>query len=500
VPEIVKGAELFLPAALVEQYRRKNAYLVTPGWLVQWQEQMACQGLSRATAREMFGESMKEIVLIDTDSMPEIRAALDEFAEFLDLPATTLPVGLDLFRLLIESRYYAWRAGREKSEGDAEINEVTRKSANYAMVLDLLESLAGLQSEEALIRNILDVYTLLFSPERVSFIPLKSGIAGTMTIRSFQSPDLATGAPVFPEFRGDYEIAKTADGFFQALQYNSQRIGIIAAERVTFPQYIHEYLNTSQFISTVCSLSLANARMYQELKDLVTERDREIGERTRVEEALSQASNKLGILNSITRHDILNQLTGLRIYLELSKEDTRDKRMLEYIEKEEQAAEAIRLQIEFTRNYQDIGTQAPRWQAVPDLIGSAVRQLKPAGVEINPDLNGVEIFADLLLEKVFYNLMENSRRHGGHVTRMDFSARETESGLVMTYEDNGVGITAEDKKMLFRKGFGKNTGLGLFLSQEILAITRITITENGVPGTGVRFEITVPKGAYRYMS
>jgi signal transduction histidine kinase len=51
---------------------------------------------------------------------------------------------------------------------------------------------------------------------------------------------------------------------------------------------------------------------------------------------------------------------------------------------------------------------------------------------------------------------------------------------------------------IFEQGFGKNTGLGLFLSREILAITGLTITENSVPGKGARFEITVPKGAYRF--
>ena len=51
---------------------------------------------------------------------------------------------------------------------------------------------------------------------------------------------------------------------------------------------------------------------------------------------------------------------------------------------------------------------------------------------------------------------------------------------------------------IFERGYGKNTGLGVFLSREILSITGITITENGVPGKGARFEITVPKGMYRF--
>ncbi|PKL57911.1 MAG: sensor histidine kinase, partial [Methanomicrobiales archaeon HGW-Methanomicrobiales-5] len=47
------------------------------------------------------------------------------------------------------------------------------------------------------------------------------------------------------------------------------------------------------------------------------------------------------------------------------------------------------------------------------------------------------------------------------------------------------------------RGFGKHTGLGLFLSREILSITGISITETGTPDKGVRFEIHVPKDVCR---
>jgi PAS domain S-box-containing protein len=220
-------------------------------------------------------------------------------------------------------------------------------------------------------------------------------------------------------------------------------------------------------------------------------------EQKQTEEALHLANNKLTMLNSITRHDILNQLTVVLGYLKLSKDDVKDPVFLTYIQKEEQAAEAIRWQIEFTRNYQDIGAQAPKWLNLGIAINSAIRQLKPSGVEILVSTDHMEIFADPILEKVFYNLMENSLRHGEHVTNMVFSAREVESGLILSYCDNGVGIVADDKNKLFRKGFGKHTGLGLFLAREILDITGITIRENGTPGKGVRFEMMVPADMWR---
>ena len=224
----------------------------------------------------------------------------------------------------------------------------------------------------------------------------------------------------------------------------------------------------------------------------------DVTERKRAETALQLAIKKLNMLSSITRHDILNQIMGLRTFLELSKNNPTTTQLAGYIEKEDQAAAAIQRQIEFTKYYQDIGMNAPKWQDVAVLIDSAVRQLSTRGIEIQVLVSGAEIFADPLLEKVFYNLVENSLRHGEHVTRMSFSMERTDPGLVIVYTDNGVGISAEDKHKLFQRGFGKHTGLGLFLSREILSITGLGITENGEPKKGVRFEILVPEGAFRF--
>ena len=72
--------------------------------------------------------------------------------------------------------------------------------------------------------------------------------------------------------------------------------------------------------------------------------------------------------------------------------------------------------------------------------------------------------------------------------------------LRKAYEDNGIGIPAAEKEKIFERGYGKNTGLGLFLAREILAITDMTIRETGTEGTGARFEIHVPENAYRHVT
>lgn len=62
----------------------------------------------------------------------------------------------------------------------------------------------------------------------------------------------------------------------------------------------------------------------------------------------------------------------------------------------------------------------------------------------------------------------------------------------IVWEDNGTGIPDEEKEQIFHRGYGKNTGLCLFLVREILSITGMMITETGSFGTGARFEIRVP--------
>ncbi len=224
----------------------------------------------------------------------------------------------------------------------------------------------------------------------------------------------------------------------------------------------------------------------------------DITERKRAEEALQQAHKQLNMLSSITRHDILNQLMALKGYLYLSNEMIDDPTVLkEYIQKEEIVADAIERQITFTKDYQDLGAAAPAWQNVNACIKNAVAGLPMRDIHVEFDPKNPEVFADPLFEKVFSILIDNAIRYGGEkMTAIRFSSQESSHGLMIICEDDGVGIAVEDKKRLFTRGFGKNTGLGLFLSREILTITGITITENGVPGKGARFEIAVPKKNY----
>ena len=226
---------------------------------------------------------------------------------------------------------------------------------------------------------------------------------------------------------------------------------------------------------------------------------RDITELKRAEEALIFAGKKLNLLNSITRHDINNQLTALNVFIQISQDMAIDPAMRELLDKEAKISAVIERQIAFTRDYQELGVNAPGWQNVDASVRKAAGALPMRNVQIDVDGADLEVFADPLFEKVFYNLIDNALRYGGdRMTTIHISSHDTEAGRVIVLEDDGEGIPADDKKHLFERGFGKNTGLGLFLSREILSITRLSISETGGPGKGARFEISVPWGMFRF--
>ncbi|MDE4907764.1 response regulator [Methanogenium marinum] len=162
------------------------------------------------------------------------------------------------------------------------------------------------------------------------------------------------------------------------------------------------------------------------------------------------------------------------------------------------AAEHISSMIEFTKEYERIGVNAPTWQDCRTLVDTAAKQAPLGEVMVKNDLPAdATVFADPLIARVFYNLMDNAVRYGGKITTIQFLAEERNGNLILVCEDNGHGIIPEEKEKIFERGFGKNTGMGLFLTREILSITGITTHETGEPGNGARFEITVPHGAYQ---
>jgi PAS domain S-box-containing protein len=274
-------------------------------------------------------------------------------------------------------------------------------------------------------------------------------------------------------------------------------------------QSLDRVISTGEAVKIEGSLPLPTGEIWQDTL-LVPIRDthgtitgvmgisRDLTMRKEAEDALANAHHKLTLISTITRHDILNQLTALASYLELSRDYAGNDTARDFIEKEQRIAALIDREINFTRDFEEVGAGVPVWHNVNATISGANRALLTGGVAVEIGFSDIEIYADSLLEKVFFNLIDNAIRYGGPgLSRVRFFAEERDGSLVIRCEDDGVGIRPDEKERIFDQGYGNHTGLGLFLCREILRITGITITETGTFGTGARFDIAVPPGKWR---
>lgn len=231
---------------------------------------------------------------------------------------------------------------------------------------------------------------------------------------------------------------------------------------------------------------------------LIVEQLSDITSRKQMEEAISQSNQKLRLLTGLTRHDILNILNAIYFYHELALENPDPDKIHEYITKAQEAGQRIEATIGFTREYEEFGVTSSGWQVIYSIIESAKREITFGSITIENHVSpSLEVFADPIIRKVFSTLIENAVRHGKTITCIKFSTIERKNEKIIICEDDGVGISVEDKPHIFGRGFGNHTGIGLFLAREILSITDLSIREVGEEGKGARFEILVPEGKWR---
>jgi len=159
--------------------------------------------------------------------------------------------------------------------------------------------------------------------------------------------------------------------------------------------------------------------------------------------------------------------------------------------------DCIEEQVDFVTYYLSTCSPHQDWYSLGTIIQDTLSGYTLADVRVSVDAGNAEIFTDLLMTRVFANLIENAVRHGGNITEIRIMFSEGPEYGLITIEDDGVGISPGEKSNIFAPGYGHNTGMGLYLARMILEITGFSIRETGREGHGARFEIRIPPGHYR---
>lgn len=125
--------------------------------------------------------------------------------------------------------------------------------------------------------------------------------------------------------------------------------------------------------------------------------------------------------------------------------------------------------------------------------------------DIEGTVYGDSKWLEFILNQIIGNSIKYIREHGGKVKVYTI---KNKNNIVLTVEDNGIGIIDSDINRVFEKGFtgengrmfGKSTGIGLYLCKKLseqLGLGLNLISENG---EGTKVSIIFPLGKVNLMS
>ncbi|MGE4274460.1 MAG: histidine kinase N-terminal 7TM domain-containing protein [Candidatus Methanomethylophilaceae archaeon] len=221
----------------------------------------------------------------------------------------------------------------------------------------------------------------------------------------------------------------------------------------------------------------------------------DISTRKKTELELRQSKERNQTLSRIIEHDIKNELTAIIGYLELTQDDEYGYAEATYLEKIEERAWAVASHLEFARSYRMIGAEDPRFMCLRDVVREALSQLDLKGLEVRMELDDIQVFADPMLPKVFYNLAQNTIKHAPGASIISVSFRIDGARCLINYRDDGQGIPSELKSSMFDTESRTGDHHGMEIVREILNITDMSISEIGEDGAD--FLIIVPPGGWK---
>ncbi|MBI4330372.1 MAG: PAS domain S-box protein [Chloroflexi bacterium] len=258
---------LFAPRATIDSYLEKGAYLLTPGWLLRWRQQMVgAWGFDRATAREFFAESVTRLVMLDTGVYEKSQERLRQSADFLGLPREAAPVGLDFLRLTLTGIVLEWRLASRKEESAAALARAEKRAADYATMLDVIGDLSQVTTEKETIERIFYLFSLLFSPGRLFNIPVHGEEMGEVQSSHSAPADGAAVTIPLAALRQGRGPVESGTGFVLPVTWRGEILGILDVGEFSIPQYRESYLDTARELSNVCGLAISRARAYEKIR------------------------------------------------------------------------------------------------------------------------------------------------------------------------------------------------------------------------------------------
>ncbi|MFD1600711.1 ATP-binding protein [Halobellus rarus] len=216
---------------------------------------------------------------------------------------------------------------------------------------------------------------------------------------------------------------------------------------------------------------------------------------------------ELELLNRIIRHDIRNDMAVVLGWAQML-EDHVDAEGEEYLRKILASGEHVVELTDVARDYVETVVSDGEPTVEPIALRSVLEtelllreeSFSETEFVVDGSLPDVEVAADSMLSSIFRNLLNNAVQHNDKDSpRVEVSCDVYDDGVEIRVADNGPGIPADKKDLVFGKGErglgSPGTGTGLYLVDTLVSQYGGAVwAENNEP-TGTVFVVELPRAS-----
>jgi Signal transduction histidine kinase len=454
--------DLFTENLALQEYRGTGSFIIVPGWLENWQDNLQYIDQYNTKSGALFSETYSSILIPDTGVHSNLIVRAEEFSEFAGIPFKILNVGMEYFSLVFENLVLRWNSEKKQNK----LKRCNKKAASYAISIDFIKTIADVTDESVAIESICKLFSTMFAPKNVVYYSFNEN---GMELKYCKFPGTEQENIVkLKNSNSNYIVFDTEDGFAIKIMATDDVLGIIEIYGIAFPEYLDEYLSVGYDLAKGSGLAISNIRRYHEV--------------FRSKEEQVKLAEMLRVTNRILRHDIANDLNIITMALDLFEEQGDEK----YLSMIKNAAYKGASLIKNAKELDQVSTGEGHLEflAVKSMVDNVVSK-HTAEFNLTGDCI---VMADKALSSVIDNIVSNALIHG-NASKVDIGIMSQNGTCEISIADNGTGIPDEVKSRVFDEGYkyGKtgHKGFGLYIAKKTVE------RYNG----SIRVEDNVPSGA-----
>lgn len=258
------SSDLLLEQGIAEYLIKQGAYLISSGWLMNWEMNLKNMGLDKDTAAKFFEESCAFVLLLDTGIDDDWMEHLHAFGAYVEKSVRRMEVGLSRVSQLLTS-HLPMDVRPHDQEHVNELTRLRKQVSDYGMSMDLIHRLSQSRSEQDVLENVILLLFMLFAPQSIYI--LKFHYDGTAILLNQLGVEIEDETVIerLKKVRETYVKNASGSGFQFTIFHESKLLAVVEIDQVQFPQYIDHYISLALRISEVCGITISNTRAYEQL-------------------------------------------------------------------------------------------------------------------------------------------------------------------------------------------------------------------------------------------